>query len=779
MAGELDTPFVPSWLDPQSPASLDAMGTAPSWLAGYEPNVDPSAQLVPGIGVPAAAFDQAAAVGPAEIEMPPMDVSRPQVDPSTGVALGYPHAATDAPPTEAEIAAQNAGPPGPPLVPGIGIPAQVFDQAAGQVLPPPPFDPSQIAPGVSFVQNALSPIEAEQLTPGPNDQLPVPSFAQYGEQRSASPLEDPNSTPEERDAYAQQLALHDPVAFANLQTKHALARENFAATEILKASEDDRRAAEDNLRIQREATAHANAKDAQLMQQAAELSTRPIDPNRWWSSRTTGQKIWNVIGALGGAMSVSDAAYHGQYGMRNQFLDGMQKDIDDDISLQKEAITRGIDGVTQQRGIVADVYRRTGDLYQAGEVARVATLQRARQDVLAKQQLYDPRGTQAIALGQTAQELAMRAAAAQQAAAKAEFDKKKNDLELEKARADIEKTKAETATKLAKSAGTGTSSYAASLENPLLAGLNKDQRERAVFAPDGKAITLANDKDDAKLQRDEIATANGAIGAMDNVIADLTNDAGLMSRIKAKAGLNPEDLAVIRSKLALLKPQITKLASGTNRIPVAEIQAVEHAIDDPSSFTNETLKQLRAIRDGSVDEVVDKFKAAHRGWLTRDSFGHAPKLAEDPDAPQIVSRLTAPPVKGDAGFAKPSAGEFAGSLEQLFRKHVETVNMQGPEQSQKEYLDELDKVETVQHENAVKTAQEAARLIKIKKRTPAQDAELTKAKQASYTYSENQRAIDDYRKKSVEESLNIESKKKQEEVQQQYDAVIRKQRMGY
>lgn len=347
---------------------------------------------------------------------------------------------------------QVSDPATPVIAPGIGIPEQAIGDALSMPMPINPYGEGPPPP----VKADDGPITHPDMLPdadaddGPvtqpdfvpmfaDDEGPVtqpdyatqvsdllqPGEGQLGEFRiesnaerySENPLENPND--DERNAAIERMALEDPAGFARLVTQHQIAAANHAAEEALRASEENRGRAEQNLADRQHAAAETSRKMAELDAQASEIASRKVDPERYWSSRTTGQKLWSLVGAIAGGIQGGTA---GNNSGRNSFLEDLNRTIDADIDAQKANLHNAWQGVTQRRGILADEYARTGDMFQASEAVRIAAWAGVRDELAARQQLFDPRGTTAIRLGMSIQDVTGRMAASRAAAEKAQFD---------------------------------------------------------------------------------------------------------------------------------------------------------------------------------------------------------------------------------------------------------------------------------------------------------------------------------------------------------------------
>lgn len=153
-------------------------------------------------------------------------------------------------------------------------------------------------------------------------------------------------------------------ADAALATKQA---ENQA-----QQAEAEQRAAEAQAEIGRRRTEELGAIAEQGRQLQQKIASAEVDPNRWWASRGTGEKI-----AVGAAIALSDIA-RGMIGRnrqgQNPILAGVQQAIDKDVEQQIRAIDK-------QRGDLNDLQKtylqakaRYEDEGIAADIAKQAAL---------------------------------------------------------------------------------------------------------------------------------------------------------------------------------------------------------------------------------------------------------------------------------------------------------------------------------------------------------------------------------------------------------------------
>ncbi len=641
-----------------------------------------------------------------------------------------------------------------------GQPATV-PLSTGPIAPPPPAVDAITGAASPPLESYVGDVHTEPVPPpgptGPN--VADPSYLdQMSGQDAALPSIGDREVANANDEKAKYYAAHpDALARDNVEAEGAK-RSAMIADQARINTEDAKQAVADHLRHQT-AIAKIQQDSQQVIADSTKLANTKIDPNLHPG----------IFGAIGNVIALTLGGAMSQYtGGRNLALEQLNKAIDNHIDAQKSDLANQWRGMATRREGIADAQAQEADQAREDTTFRMGVYGRAMNDLQTQMQNFDPRsslvrelGGQYAQLG-AAQQKAMAAyqKTAWDSAIKVDESKQKWAVSNETQRHNMVEEDAKAKAAALKAAGTGAGGAgkadALAHENQLTAGLAPHDRERAIFSPDGKSYMLAADHEAAVAQRGEIASGKAALGAADSVIADLLNEPGLMAKLKAKAGLNPQELAVIKSKLSLLKPMIAKVAAGTGRIPLAELHAVDAATDDPSSFTSETLAQIQAMRDATVNDLVDKFGPEYPGFITKESFGHAPTIAPAPDAHTIAAPLKGAPVKGDKGYAAIDATNVDGQLKQLFQHYVDTPTIPGPntpggpEQAQKDYQSDLDDIVAARHDAINKISADVTRLSAVKKPTPAQTEQLHGAIRAMRTEAEVIRNVGEWRQKGVE-----------------------------
>ena len=113
--------------------------------------------------------------------------------------------------------------------------------------------------------------------------------------------------------------------------------------------------------------AQITAQEAKASAIRAEVAGMKEDPDRWWSTRSAGQKMQLSMAA---ALSGFVQGFRGQAGP-NAVVALTQQLIDRDIKLQSKQIARKGAEAATERGIVGDLYRKLGDIRQAENQGRI------------------------------------------------------------------------------------------------------------------------------------------------------------------------------------------------------------------------------------------------------------------------------------------------------------------------------------------------------------------------------------------------------------------------
>lgn len=279
----------------------------------------------------------------------------------------------------------------PPQAPALG--AQPF-------APPLPMGP---AAGADHFLAAMAP-----PAPAPTEGV----VGQYG--RPIGPALPPPPAPPPEPWQAA-----DPEVNTELGALSGLSDEDLAARHAELEAQRREQVAFKERQIRRESQWEAEAEAARLekanniaIKQLAEMDTEskalaktPINNDRWWSSRDTGQKVAGFMSAIIGGLL---APHHGG---RNDAIDFIMKQIDQDIQSQVGDLQNRRGALAERRGIVAQAMETSRDLYRAKETARMAALEQIDKELGAEAQKFNPEGTVAMSI-----ELARRQVRAERAA---------------------------------------------------------------------------------------------------------------------------------------------------------------------------------------------------------------------------------------------------------------------------------------------------------------------------------------------------------------------------
>jgi hypothetical protein len=436
----------PNSLDPNAP-------WIPPWLAQY--------QSTPMLGRSDEQQAPLALLGSREDQQAPLTGSRE--DQQAPLAL-----------TRARTAKGQAEPTLPPLKVGQDVvptdevkAAQVDtsdtalekpDESAAQVTPPAAPPPGSIAPGfnpdavsqgpawlaaaqqqanapkLGAVDYALSKELGEPTATGENAGLALHQIAM-----------DPNASVSDRQIAWQQLTPQertnivntmDPRQLATVATaamspeelgaitlRHKQAQIHQESAQQLGIAIANDEAAQRNFAAHQMAIEHANRETDAIAQEAAKIAnTKIVTPHG---------AGFTVLSILGGALGGLAAHGAGQSG--NPFIEGLNRGIERNIALQKDEIANRWKTLDVRKNLVAEQYQRSGDMYRAQEITRIAHYDSAIKQAQILAQDYDPQGTTAIGIAQQTQAVQAQRAAALQAVQQTMF---KNKLDLMKAQSE-------------------------------------------------------------------------------------------------------------------------------------------------------------------------------------------------------------------------------------------------------------------------------------------------------------------------------------------------------
>lgn len=125
----------------------------------------------------------------------------------------------------------------------------------------------------------------------------------------------------------------------------------------------------DSAKAQRQKTEiDRDAQIAKLKKMDDEFSKMTIDPNRFWATRTTEQKIWAAIG-------IGLSAYGAKAGGGNKALEVINSAIDKDIDMQKAQIELKKQQIGVSRSVLSDMLDVLKDKDAAENMAKSAMIQ--------------------------------------------------------------------------------------------------------------------------------------------------------------------------------------------------------------------------------------------------------------------------------------------------------------------------------------------------------------------------------------------------------------------
>jgi hypothetical protein len=209
----------------------------------------------------------------------------------------------------------------------------------------------------------------------------------------APPLEwTPPPTPEPDpldpiDVEADRLRGLHPITQAGEMARADAEEEQDFAGKTIAALEASRREGVANHEALQQVQTWARQERETILAKSQEVEK--IDPDRWWSSRSTGQKIAGLLSAaIGGWLEVAR-------GVPNRALDAITAAVNQDIDAQKFDIESGRRGLETQRGLVAEFMRDGMDAFSAGEAARIGALNGMLSELQAKRAEFDPAGSTA------------------------------------------------------------------------------------------------------------------------------------------------------------------------------------------------------------------------------------------------------------------------------------------------------------------------------------------------------------------------------------------------
>ena len=242
----------------------------------------------------------------------------------------------------------------------------------------------------------------------------------------------------------------DPGDYSNMALAQAMFdRQQEAATlrrEMeSKVNQDRIAAAQGELEII-EDTHRVFKKDTEdLIHRTRELGKKGVDKDRWWSSRSAGQKLALLFSAIG----------DGQLGLisgkgGNATFDLISKEIDRDIETQKYNLEQDRGLLQDEQGLVSQLYKETGSMASAVHGAKLTMLAGIEADINNQVAALDPEGTQALQKEAHKREMqaGMAAAATAFKQQRRKEAKETADLKIKTLKADAEIAEKEASAKL-------------------------------------------------------------------------------------------------------------------------------------------------------------------------------------------------------------------------------------------------------------------------------------------------------------------------------------------
>jgi hypothetical protein len=281
-----------------------------------------------------------------------------------------------------------------------------FEEAQQIEMGAPPLSPEEeaqieIDPYVAaYSQPPVDAISGADFAPGMSDLIGPVTYEQMGQEPQApdaylegeiAKAQGPYMLPSQReqaigDATTTAVNAMSPEQFVQFQAdREGKVIAEKARLEHEAAAQSEQRARE-SLEAQRAAVERARADTADMLAAAQALSKVKVNPDRYKQERGIGGTVRDVAGIF----------LMGLGGNVDGGLRVLEQRIDRDIAAQNADIANGWQGVSAQKGAIADEYARHGDSYRASETYRVAAYQAAINDIDSQLQLYDPAGSTAI-----------------------------------------------------------------------------------------------------------------------------------------------------------------------------------------------------------------------------------------------------------------------------------------------------------------------------------------------------------------------------------------------
>lgn len=320
------------------------------------------------------------------------------LQPGLGIPVGVLEAAAP-PQQEIEMPEMDMRPPDPQIEPQIGFPtnpdAVPVDEGDGNFTQSPVFQAANPTDSISGVGPLAFPAPEAPMHPG----LGIPTSVLDGATAGRTHTLDPSNDLERPTDPTQDAA----IAYANLNPyERALqdqeAKRKYDAEErklAAEAAENDAIEAEENAQAHRIAITSAKEQRAQLEIDARKAAEEQVDPEKWWSDRSTGQKIAGFLAAIIGGL------VQGRTGGRNSGLDMINQAIDRDIDAQKHNLSAKRAEIARRTGVNAEDFAIAKEDFYEAEKMRFAARERVKTQISAEMANYDINGRTYRELGQT------------------------------------------------------------------------------------------------------------------------------------------------------------------------------------------------------------------------------------------------------------------------------------------------------------------------------------------------------------------------------------------
>lgn len=288
-------------------------------------------------------------------------------------------------PQEQPLAPVGSAPP----VNAFGMPLEEPPSVAPEPVPAVPFDP--LAP------QTWAPIPA-----------PEPQLAPVGHMRTSV-------APGEQSLSADEILALDPVARARYSAEQDQKLADFARQRQAEIQLQDQQRADQEWADYQKSKQRSEQLLAQVQADAEALANTKMEKY----APGLGDVLGIVLGGLGSAAT----------GGQNVGLQMVQRNIERDWERQKIEHERRAEGIQRKANLYGQLREAGYNDYQAATVFRMASLGRAREQLLTEMQNFDPRGTAARNIASTVQQTQAAMQAAAQQFAQHQFD---NDLKASK-----------------------------------------------------------------------------------------------------------------------------------------------------------------------------------------------------------------------------------------------------------------------------------------------------------------------------------------------------------